>query len=86
MSLFLPLRRSNHRSFHTADAIQSHRFAGGAVVASQVGNAIAYDEATLAGMKFVLVGNGVFEILLLVAPLLVTTPTLRKANAQPFLG
>jgi hypothetical protein len=56
------------------------------VVASQVGNAIAYDGATLASMKFVLVGNGGFAILLLVAALLVTTPTLRKANAQPFLG
>lgn len=61
-------------------------FAGGAVVASQVGNAIAYDGATLAGMKFVLVGYGVFAILVLVAPLLVTTPTLIKAKAQALLS
>jgi len=61
-------------------------FAGGAVVASQVGNAIAYDGATLAGMKFVLIGYGVFAILLLVAPLLVTTPTLIKAKAQAVLS
>jgi hypothetical protein len=57
------------------------------VVASQVGIAIAYDGTTLAGMKLVLVGNGGFAILFLVAPLLVTTPnTLRKSNAQPFPG
>jgi len=61
-------------------------FAGGAVVAGQVGNAIAYEGATLAGMKFVLVGYGVVAILLLVAPLLVTTPTLVKTKAQALLS
>lgn len=61
-------------------------FAGGAVVASQVGNAITYTGATLAGMKFVLIGYGVFAILLLVAPLLVTTPTLILAKRQALLS
>jgi hypothetical protein len=61
-------------------------FAGGAVVASQVGNAIAYEGATLAGMKFVLIGYGVFAILFLVAPLLVTTPTLIKTKKQALLS
>jgi hypothetical protein len=61
-------------------------FAGGAVVASQVGNAIAYNGATLAGMKFVVVGYCVFAILLLVLPLLVMTPVLIKAKSQALLS
>jgi hypothetical protein len=61
-------------------------FAGGAVVASQVGNAIAYDGATLAGMKFVLIGYGVFAVLLLVAPLLVTTPKLVETKREALLS
>jgi hypothetical protein len=61
-------------------------FAGGAVVASQVGNAIAYSGATLAGMKFVLIGYGVLAVLLLVTPLLVTTPTLHKAKTRALLS
>ncbi len=61
-------------------------FAGGAVIASQVGNAIAYNGATLAGMKFVLFGYGVFAVLILVAPLLVTTPTLIKTKSQALLS
>jgi hypothetical protein len=60
-------------------------FAGGAVVASQVGNAIAYEGATLAGMKSVLIVYGVFAVLLLIAPLLVTTPTLIKTKKQALL-
>jgi hypothetical protein len=61
-------------------------FAGGAVVASQVGNAIAYDGAALEGMKFVLIGYGVLAVLLLVAPPLVTTPTLRNAKTRALLS
>ena len=61
-------------------------FAGGAVVASQVGNAIAYCGATLAEMKFVIVGYGVFAIFLLVLPLLVTTPVLRKTKRAALLS
>ncbi len=61
-------------------------FAGGAVVASQVGNAIAYDGATLAGMKFIVVGYGVFALILLVLPLLVTTPVLIKTKSEAILS
>jgi hypothetical protein len=60
-------------------------FAGGAVVASQVGNAIAYEGATLTGMKSVLIAYGVLAVLLLIAPLLVTTPTLIKTKKQALL-
>jgi hypothetical protein len=61
-------------------------FAGGAVIASQVGNAIAYDGATLDGMKFILIGYGILAVLLFVAPLLVMTPTLMKAKVQALLS
>jgi hypothetical protein len=61
-------------------------FAGGAVVAGEVGNAIAYSGATLAGMKFVLVGYGVLAVLVLVAPLLVVTPTLHKTKTRALLS
>ncbi len=61
-------------------------FAGAAVVASQVGNAIAYSGATLDGMKFLLLGYCVFAVLLLAAPLLVTTPALMRAKAEALLS
>jgi hypothetical protein len=61
-------------------------FAGGAVVASQVGNAIAYNGSTLGGMKFVLIGYGVLAVVLLVVPLLVTTPTLMRERARALLS
>jgi hypothetical protein len=60
-------------------------FAGGAVVASQVGNAIAYEGATLSGMKFVLIGYGVIAIVLLVVPLLVVMPLLSKVKKRALL-
>jgi hypothetical protein len=60
-------------------------FAGGAVIASQVGNAIAYEGATLAGMKLALISYGVLATLFLVAPLLVTTPVLLKTKKRALL-
>jgi hypothetical protein len=60
-------------------------FAGGAVIASQVGNAIAYEGATLAGMKFVLIAYGVLAALVLVVPLLVTTPVLLQTKRRALL-
>ena len=60
-------------------------FAGSALVASQVGNAIAYEGATLDGMKFVLIGYGVCSILAILAPLLVTAPLLVRTRAQAVL-
>jgi len=60
-------------------------FVGGAVVASQVGNAIAYEGATLAGLKFVLISYGVVATLLLVAPLLVVAPVLTATKKLALL-
>jgi hypothetical protein len=60
-------------------------FAGGAVIASQVGNAIAYEGATLGGMKLALISYGVLATLVLVAPLLVTTPLLMKTKRRALL-
>ncbi len=60
-------------------------FAGGAVVASQVGNAITYEGATLAGMKFVLISYGVLAVAVLVVPLLVTAPVLIKTKRRALL-
>jgi hypothetical protein len=60
-------------------------FAGGAVVAAQVGNTIAYQGATLAGQKIPMIAYGVIAIIVLVAPLLVVTPALRKAKRAGLL-
>jgi hypothetical protein len=60
-------------------------FAGGAVIASQVGNAIAYENATLAGMKFALISYAVLAVLFLIVPLLVTTPVLMKTKRRALL-
>jgi hypothetical protein len=51
-------------------------FAGGAVVAAQVGNAIAYQGATLSSMKLPMITYGVLAIIILIAPLLAVTPVL----------
>jgi hypothetical protein len=61
-------------------------FAGGALVASQVGNAIAHDGDTLDGMKFVLLGYGVLAVLLFVLPVFVMTPKLMRTKVQALLG
>ena len=60
-------------------------FAGGAVVASQVANSIAYHGATLSSMKFPMLAYGVMAIILLVVPLLVVTPLLIKVKKQALL-
>jgi hypothetical protein len=57
-------------------------FAGGAIVAAQVGNAIAYQGATLSSQKFPMIGYGVLAILLLVVPLLVVAPVLIKIKRK----
>jgi hypothetical protein len=51
-------------------------FAGGAVVAAQVGNAIAYQGASLSSMKFPMITYGVLAIIILIMPLLAVTPVL----------
>ena len=60
-------------------------FAGGAVIAGQVANAITYQGATLSGLKFVMISYGVMAILSLVAPLLLMSPKLFKVKRQGIL-
>jgi hypothetical protein len=55
-------------------------FAGSTVIASEIGNAIAYEGATLASLKFVMIGYGVLAVTILVLPLLVVVPTLVKVK------
>ena len=57
-------------------------FAGGAIIASQVLNAIAYQGETLSSMKFPMIGYGVLAILFLIAPLLVVTPLLIRTKRK----
>jgi hypothetical protein len=60
-------------------------FAGGAVIAGQVGNALAYEGATIAQLKFLLIGYCAFAIILLVAPLLLLVPTLVQVKRRGLL-
>jgi len=60
-------------------------FAGGAVIAAQVGNAITYQGATLSSMKFPMIAYCVLAILILIAPLLVVTPVLLKIKRKALL-
>jgi hypothetical protein len=60
-------------------------FAGGAVVAAEVGNAIAYQGATLSSLKIPMIGYGVLAIIFLVAPLLVVSPVLLKVKRRALL-
>ena len=53
-------------------------FAGGAVIAAQVANAITYQGATLSSEKLPMIAYGVLVILILLVPLLVVTPVLIK--------
>jgi len=60
-------------------------FAGGAVVAAEVGNAIAYQGATLSSLKFPMIGYGVLAVIFLVVPLLVVAPVLLKVKRRGLL-
>lgn len=60
-------------------------FAGGAVIAAEVGNAIAYQGATLASMKFPMIAYGVLAIIFLILPLLVVAPVLLKIKRRALL-
>ncbi len=57
-------------------------FAGGAVLASQVANAIAYEGATLSSMKFPMIAYGVIAIVILVVPLVSVAPVLLKIKRK----
>jgi len=60
-------------------------FACGAVVAGQVGNAIAYEGAAVAGLKFIIIAYCVFATLVLVTPLLLLLPTLLPVKRRGLL-
>jgi hypothetical protein len=60
-------------------------FAVGAVVAGQLGNAIAYAGATVSGLKYVILGYCVCATLILVTPLLLLVPTLVPVKKRGLL-
>jgi hypothetical protein len=60
-------------------------FAGGSVISAQIGSAIAFEGATVGGMKFVMIGYCAFAMILLTAPLLVVAPKLIKARKEGLL-
>ncbi|HXJ78745.1 MAG TPA: hypothetical protein VMS64_08710 [Candidatus Methylomirabilis sp.] len=57
-------------------------FAGGVVVAGQVGNAIAYEGATLSAVQSHMIAYGVLALLVLVAPLLAVAPVLVEVKKR----
>jgi len=57
-------------------------FAGGAVIAAQVGNTIAYQGATLASQKVPMIAYGVIAIIVFIAPLLVVAPVLLRTKRK----
>jgi hypothetical protein len=60
-------------------------FAGGAVIAAEVGNAIAYGGESLSSLKFPMISYGVIAILILVVPLLVVAPVLFQVKKKALL-
>jgi hypothetical protein len=60
-------------------------FAGGAVIAAQVGNAIAYQGKSLSSLKLPMIAYGVLAVLVLVVPLLVVTPVLLQIKKKALL-
>jgi hypothetical protein len=60
-------------------------FACSAVVAGQLGNAIAYEGATVAGLKFIILAYCVLATLVLVTPLLLLVPMLLSVKKRGLL-
>jgi hypothetical protein len=60
-------------------------FAGGAVIAAEVGNAIAYQGATLSSLKMPMIAYATLAVIFLVAPLLVVAPVLLKVKRRALL-
>jgi hypothetical protein len=60
-------------------------FAGSVVIAAQVCNAIAYEGATLDGLKYVILGYCAFIVILLLSPLLLMIPKLYHVRKQGLL-
>jgi len=57
-------------------------FAGSAVVAGALGNAIAYEGATVSSLKFLIIAYCVLAIIVFAAPLLALTPKLAKVKRR----
>lgn len=57
-------------------------FAGGAVIAAQVGNVLTYQGAPLSSVQFPMIAYGVLAIIFLLSPLLVLTPVLHKVKSR----
>ena len=55
------------------------------MIASQVGNAIAYQAATLSSMKLPMITYGVLAIIILIVPPLVVAPVLYKIKKKALL-
>ncbi len=60
-------------------------FAGGTVIAGQVGNAIAYEGATLSSVQYHMIAYGILAILVLVVPLLAVAPRLVDVKKKALL-
>jgi hypothetical protein len=60
-------------------------FACGAVVAGQLGNAIAYEGANVSGLKYVIISYCVIATLVLAAPLLLLIPALHPVKKRGLL-
>ena len=60
-------------------------FAGGAVIAAEVGNAVAYQGQVLSSLRFPMIMYGILATLCLVVPLLVVTPVLLKVKRKALL-
>jgi hypothetical protein len=60
-------------------------FAGGAVIAAEVGNAVVYQGQALSSLKFPMIIYGILAIVFLVAPLLVVAPVLLKVKRRALL-
>lgn len=60
-------------------------FAGGAVIAAEVGNAVAYQGQALSSLKFPMIAYGILATIFLIVPLLVVTPVLLKVKRKALL-
>jgi len=60
-------------------------FAGGAVIAAEVGNAVAYQGQVLSSLKLPMIMYGILATLCLVVPLLVVAPVLLKVKRKALL-
>ena len=60
-------------------------FAGGTVIAAQIGNAIAYEGETLGSLKLPMLAYAFIAVAVLVVPLLVVTPVLIEVKKKALL-